>query len=238
MSCEKCTNVYSAAILLFSALSWHFPRSRNFGFCGYTAGNAATHVEGDWSQNCKLHTFTHTSPPRIWQKTPDYKGLWWIADISEGCRQVITNKRSCKCSQRFIFLLLLRLWTSFILSTRTSTEVKSFIHADRVNVSGSGSKTHPKDRKCDVERGLGAAEVNADHTGCNSCLSELCCGFKQTVAHVYTHTHRLVFVRWSSAEGVFVVWQGSETHTLTVYVTLTGLMWSRVHWPWHTPVSL
>lgn len=73
----------------------------------------------------------------------------------------------------------------------------------------------------------------------NSCLLELCCGFKQTLSHmctytyIFIHTHRglPVSVFWSGADRVSVVGQGSVTHMLSLYVVLTGLLWSASLWP-------
>lgn len=47
--------------------------------------------------------------------------------------------------------------------------------------------------------------------------------------YLYTHTHTQSLpgsVFWSGADRASVVWQGSVTHMLSVYVVLTGLLWS------------
>lgn len=61
-------------------------------------------------------------------------------------------------------------------------------------------------------------------------LNKHCSTRVHTHIHIYAHTQRLpVPVFWSGAERASVVWWGSVTHMLSVYVVLRGLLWSGPH---------
>lgn len=63
-------------------------------------------------------------------------------------------------------------------------------------------------------------------------LNKHCPTHAHSYTSIFTHTEPACFcVFWSGADRAPVVWSGSATHMLSVYVVLTGLLWSASRWP-------